>query len=207
MSKYECWIKIINQSINNAGKINCVSHIRILLFKFGFGYAFIAQDIGNPLLFLKEFKQRLIDCNKQNWLSDVQESSKLRTYSTFKTLLEPEKYLHCIILWKYRKALCKFRCSNHDLNIEIGRRFKIPIADRICIFCINVSNITIIEDEYHFLCICKLYQNIRNKYVNYLNNISREKFIKIMSTKDNICLIEIAMYIYYAMYKRKQSIN
>ena len=72
-----------------------VTSIKELLFKYGFGVAWTKQGVGNNILFLSEFVQRVQDCSSQDWHRDIHNSSKLSVYCTFKSFLEPEKYLNC----------------------------------------------------------------------------------------------------------------
>ena len=62
---------------------------------------------------------------------------------------------------KLRISLSKLRLSSHKLLIETGRygRNRIERAERHC--CIY--NSTDLEDEYHFVIICPVYENIREK--------------------------------------------
>ena len=64
---------------------------------------------------------RLWDIARQNWRADLESSAKLSTYSEFKSLLNPEKYLKVVKNYFIRKQLAKLRTSNHDLMIEKGR--------------------------------------------------------------------------------------
>ena len=75
-------------------------HKAIIIFLYGFGFLWISQNIGKTT-----FKQRLIDCSKQNWYGKIEITDKLYTYATFKSLLEEEKYLNCINGNKYKVAL------------------------------------------------------------------------------------------------------
>ena len=48
-------------------------------------------------------------------------------------------------------AMARLRTSSHSLAKEVGRFHKprpLPVTDRLCTVC------DIIEDEYHFLCVC-----------------------------------------------------
>ena len=61
-----------------------------------------------------------------------------------------------------RKAICKLRISAHNLLIETGRFSKgriLPREERICRFC----SINAIENEFHFLTQCSLYNSERVK--------------------------------------------
>ena len=58
-----------------------------------------------------------------------------------------------------RKILSKFRLSDHNLAIELGRRTKpkIPANKRLCKKCDN----NVVEDEMHFILDCDLYSQER----------------------------------------------
>ena len=50
------------KNLDAVDRENWASHIRALLFRYGFGYVWIAQDVGNPNYFIKVFSQRVSDC-------------------------------------------------------------------------------------------------------------------------------------------------
>ena len=110
-----------------AGKNNWVSYVKNLLFRYGFGFAFENQGVGNQKQFLCMFKQRLKDNYVQEWYSSTNETSKLKHYCQYKSSFEMEKYLSVIDIRKYKIALAKFRCSNHNLNVEVGRQQNVPL--------------------------------------------------------------------------------
>ena len=70
----------------------------------------------------------------------------------------------------YRYIITRWRLSNHTLQIEIGRysRPKIERGDRVCEHC------HILEDEFHAIFVCPLYDSIRSKFNDILSerNIS-----------------------------------
>ena len=61
---------------------------------------------------------QLQDIAMQNLRADLESSNKLSTYSKFKILLNPEKYLRVVRNYLIRKQLAKLHTSNHDLMIE-----------------------------------------------------------------------------------------
>ena len=64
------------------------------LYKYGFGYVWEANTVGDINRFVDVFKQRLKDCCLQAWHSDIIcESPKSIHYSKFKEILEIEIYL------------------------------------------------------------------------------------------------------------------
>ena len=42
------------------------THIKQVLFQFGFGYAWLANEVGDTIAFTKLFKIRVVDCAIQN---------------------------------------------------------------------------------------------------------------------------------------------
>ena len=135
---------------DDIGRVNWATSVKNLLYRYGFGYAWIYQDIGNVNLFLTIFKQRIIDCMLQNWSEKVNDSPRCDTYKHFKSLLEPEKYLSTELPFCFRKALAKFRCSNHKFAIELGRHEGIIRENRICLYCQIQVNRNVIEMNFMY---------------------------------------------------------
>ncbi len=79
--------------------------------------------------------------------------------------LEHQPYLDIIAVRKFRVALTKLRVSSHRLEIEAGRWHKpisTPFDMRKCHIC------NVLEDEFHFVILCPLYNDLRMKYIpNY----------------------------------------
>ena len=52
------------------------TEVKNLLFRNGFGYAWIHQEVGNEVEFLKSFVQRISDIHvhRQKWLLNINES-------------------------------------------------------------------------------------------------------------------------------------
>ena len=55
------------------------------------------------------------------------------------------------------------RSSNHSLAIERGRHDNIEKMFRVCTYCLN-TNTYIIEEDLHFVLMCPLYDNLRNRH-------------------------------------------
>ena len=84
----------------------------------------------------------------------------LRLYST--SAYGFQSYLSLVNNVQLRKCLSRFRCSNHCLEIENGRRtkpFKTPICERLCKKC----SLGAVEDEDHFLLVCPAYSLFQPK--------------------------------------------
>ena len=83
-------------------KRDWVTNLKKLLFSNGFVLT-ITQGAGDEELFMKSVVLRLTDIAKQTWNSEIDSSPKLLTYSEFKSLLNPEKYLYTLNNYFIRK--------------------------------------------------------------------------------------------------------
>jgi hypothetical protein len=61
-----------------------------------------------------------------------------------------------------RQLLTKFRLSDHNLEIELGRCKNIPRNQRHCKFCKTL------DDEFHFFFDCKVADNIRPSFIDFM---------------------------------------
>jgi len=50
--------------LDKSGRTTCATRIKHLLFRFGFGFVWITNEVGDSVLFMKIFTQRLFDCAK-----------------------------------------------------------------------------------------------------------------------------------------------
>ena len=185
--------------LDGAGKKTWATSVKTILMRYGYGIVWLQQGVGDSELFVQQFKNRLQDNLMQEWLGNINNSSKLAIYCTFKSQMEPEKYLTHLNVRKYRGALAKFRCSSHRLAIESGRYENILLEDRICLFCKELNK-TVIEDEYHFLLFCPTFQDIREKYIEqkYWKNPTYQLFIDLMSNADKRTISNLSCFLYQA---------
>lgn len=120
MIKY--WIKIVSQhdSLLKASYImlkedtdigrnyngkNWAYQIKTILQQHGLEYIWKQQfDAEIPF---NAIKQRIFDMYTQKWYSDINNSSRLQSYSTHKQLFELEKYLNILTENKYKTALSR----------------------------------------------------------------------------------------------------
>ena len=95
--------------------------------------------------------------------------NKLRTYALFKQEWGYERYLDIVQGREKRILLTKFRIGICPLRIETGRyelvdsgykqvRRHIDAKLRYCLCC----NTQRVEDEFHFLMVCPIYDEMRN---------------------------------------------
>ena len=120
----------------------------MLLCQLGFGNVWTEQSVGEDDSFIFIFSQKVSDVSIQKWHSEVSNSSKLRTYCQFKSVLEEEKYITNLNIFKFRKTFTNFRISCHSLRVETGRYDNTPIHENISHFSFQ-KNKLLIDDEYH----------------------------------------------------------
>ena len=115
---------------------------------------------------------------KAQWNLERTTNKKLGFYNSIKASFGVELYLSSDIPQKHVKRLTEFRMSSHRYNIETGRHGvskRGDILHRICYQCstndkkvlANLKELPffcpIIEDEYHVLRTCTLYEDLRHK--------------------------------------------
>ena len=147
----------------------------------------------------KNIKQSLANLYKKHWKSTIVSESKMRTYITFKSSFQYEKYLD-ILTTDIQKSFTQFRISAHNLAIERGRysRPPVPCELRIC------PNCTLgIQDEYHFLLECTENDNARQQLLTKIialcpnfNMLSRENKLTYLLSAEGVILKEAAVYIH-----------
>jgi len=185
-----------NMFVNTNIKLCWTKAIKDLIDNLGFSY--VLHEHVNITDHYPKLKQRLRDQYVQSWNDMINSQSKLYYYVKFKKDYTFEKYLECVDNDCHRKALTRFRLSAHSLEIETGRYNNIPRENRKCKLC----NSNMVETEYHFLCICTLYQDLRIKYTVNQSFYTVNKFVSMMSSPNSRKLRNISKFIYNAMLKR-----
>ena len=123
-----------------------------------------------------------------------------------KSKFEIEFYLELFLSRKWRVMLEKLRILSHCLRIETGRygRDRIDRQDRICTLCSME-----LEDEYHFIFKCHLYQDIRTHYKKkyYYIKPSLPKFVTLFESPNKAELVGLSKYIFFTMNRRNEHFN
>ena len=93
------------------------------------------------------------------------------------------------------------------MRIQTGRyaQHNITRNERYCLCC----NDTDLEDEYHFICICRCYIDLRKKYISntYYINPSVYKFHKLLVSCDRLVISNVCKYIKEALVVRNTILN
>ena len=143
----------------------------------------------------RNVKQSLQSSFETQWFNDIDTSNKCLFYKKCKKHFEQEKYVK-ILPDMYVISFMKFRCGNHNLPIEVGRRYNVPRNQRLCTKC----NLSALGDEYHFFMECPHCNNLRTKYISneILKPVNTFHFCEIMSSNDKITLLKIGNFLKYS---------
>ena len=169
--------------------------VKILLESLGIGHVWIEQGVGDVNMFLRVFKQRLTDNFIQDWNEQVSNSSRANTYKLIANF-NFKCYLAVVIIRKFRYAFTRLRVASHRLETEAGRRHKpnrTPVEEKKCHFCRNS-----VEDEFHFIIECKLYEDLREEYIKryFWARPNIQKFIELLQSENKKTIKNLSIYIF-----------
>jgi hypothetical protein len=184
-----------DKNCNLDRKYSWFSTVKHCLDIFGFSEVWMSDGVGDVKLFLRAFKNRMIDCYKQDWSAKLSDSDRFATYRSFKSLLQPEKYLQDLTIAKFRKVFVWFRLGVNVLNIN--NRYN--NRSKLCPFC------EVIEDENHFLLKCPKYNALREKYIfKYCRSDFEKSLTFLVANEDMFITRSVAMFLYYAFKAREE---
>ena len=138
-------------------KVNWAHLVTDLLSRLWFCHVCLNQGVGNVNALLNLFKQRVT----QNWHERLSNSSRAIFYKNIADF-KRKSYLNSIKVLKFRNSLARLRVSSHRQEIEAGSRTRLrtPVNERLCNTC------NCLEDEYHFVIECCLYNSLKRKYID-----------------------------------------
>ena len=117
-----------------------------------------------------KFAQQILhnrECSR--WRNECQNKPKLRSYILFKTIYETELYVKLDISRSKRSLFAQLRSSTLPLMIEVGRFRNLAVDERVCPLC-NSG----VEDEFHFLFSCQIYNIERANFFSDVVSINTE---------------------------------
>jgi hypothetical protein len=144
------------------------------------------------------------------WGGKIIQSTKAASFIKFKTNISIEPHLVLNFSMKHKKAISRFRLSNHPLMIEKGRHLKIDKHERKCYFCKDK-----IENEEHFLVNCPLYSPQRKVLedicietcTKYEDLTQEQKFIYLMTNENENTTKALGKYIVNSLTVREKIIT
>jgi len=197
-----CYNMLVTKS--NSGGTNWASKVKDILYRHGYGYVWEAQGLIEMDTFLNQFYQTMLDSEMQLWSNEVAQQSRLSTYIKFKCLFETEVYLSLDLPMWIRRKLSRFRISNHDLEIELGRHNQIPREKRLCKICKD-RHLDVIESEIHFVLECEAYAQLRLKYIDerFCGQPLESNFINLFNSKNEEKISNLAFFLHAAFNVRE----
>ncbi len=102
-------------------------------------------------------------------------------------------------IYSLRCILSRIRFSSHSLRIQTGRYAQNRLArnERVCLYCDSGD----IEDEFHFICVCRCFDDLRKQYLKkyYINRPSMFKFTELMKCSSKTVLRNLCKYVKEAL--------
>lgn len=186
----------------NSCKNNWSSEVKSIL-----GSVQMEQIFTNMLVCdMNSLKRNVSDLARTEWLHEIHNKPKLRTYVKFKYDTATEPYICLNLTRRARSLLAQFRSGILPLNIEVGRYTNVPSEQRICTFCED----NVVEDEFHFVCQCCLYENERltlySKIMNKCVEFGQKSEIEKFTTLNKEFQRELADYLVLCWDKRQRVI-
>ena len=149
---------------------------------------------------VNNIKCELSDLMHEEWSSTICHKPKLRNYVKFKQDINVEEYVTINISRSQRSLLAQLRMGILPLNIETGRYLRKTLNERLCLLC----NQNTIEDEFHFLFSCPVYNDERTNFCQLIsgfeNLIPDEQLCHLMKMNAKL----VVQYIECIWNKRKQ---
>ena len=189
--------------LDERGKVNWVSNIRRVLCTNGFAFVWENQGVGHVGSFLRQFKQRLIDCRWQQWNSHIESSDRFGFYRKFKMTNDVEPYLLLNLDRQVRSVMSRFRLGVSDIAIHSTRYKKYNADDLICPFCKEVP-----ETEVHFVLCCPILGDLRSKFIQpkYCDLPGVFNLVQLLTSSNEHVLKNLAIYL-YAAFKKRRTMN
>ena len=188
-------------SLDEKGKSNWITKLKMLLFQTGFGVAWINQGVGNEKSFILALKQRLLDMYAQGWNSVINDSPRYAIYKLFKQAITCETYLNCITIKSFRDSMTRFRLGISTLKTHKNRYTRDNrIGINCCPFCPDV-----VDDELHLLFNCSAYDNLRPQFLCNIRPTNQTvQFINILSTEDCAKIKQLSWYLFKCFQKHDE---
>ena len=208
------WVKIFNSqnliirftydTLSLIKGRNWVKKVKALLERLGLANFWLAQRVDNENHFFRLVKQRLIDNFLQNWRARVYQSTRIELFCG---ILEPD---FCTPIYLYmipenlRIHMSRIRCGSHRLEIETGRYRNLDRNQRLRQIC----NGDAVEDELHFILVCPLYNEARNRLIPlyFCDHPTKYNLYQLFKSRSRERLLALSKFIKIALKIRKNYI-
>ena len=151
-------------------------------------HAHVEFDINDDsLIDLESLKNQYLVINRQKWLLEASEKTKLRTFLEVYDPDHPRAIVESLLPRNQRSLVAKLKTGVLPLKLETGRWKDSPLEHRLCIVCDDKK----LENEYHFLVHCTAYDEIRDEFVErlvekgvHVSSDSEQEFVKSILSKE-----------------------
>ena len=191
---YEMLLK--NMEIEN----NWAYKLSALLKENGCEEVWENQKVESESSFLCYLKDSLINKFIEQWMQEMNRSSRYEIYRSFKQTLEIEAYLYKVDKKVFREVLVKFRFGISDLYIH-KHRYDVML-ETVCPLCQEED-----EDEYHILIRCPAVSDLRLKYILPHVIENGNLFEYLMRSEEQTILRALSTYLYHVLKRRESAIN
>ena len=173
---------------------------------FDFCDVWFNLGVGDDL-FLKCFNKRIRHVFSKEWHCRLHNNIRADVDRVYKNSFATSNYIELLPNKQFREALCRFLTSSHCLRVESGRWQRNPNIPRDQRFCFNCPSK--IEDEYHFVLECSLYNDIRLQLIPryFRTRPSMYKFIQLLNSNKKKQMLCPAKYIYKCFKLRSEAIT
>ena len=196
--------KALKLQFETSTELEWAATVKFLLTTLGMESYFNNPDLVTTQRFSVMCAKKLSNLCIRQWYHEVTgvsmcqgNTSKLRFYKLFKTSFKMEPYLSSISNFHLRKCISKFRCSDHSLEIEVGRHKKLKVEERVCKLC-QIA----VETEEHFLRFCPKFNELRHRYFG--NTCSFAEWIRILKCEEKQSSYNLANFLKKGFEIRKE---
>ena len=183
-----------------------ITNVKALLTDLQLSNYWDRQSVSSRPVFKKEVRKALYK-KLEKCCTDSFTTNKCSIYKHLFEASEfgkPVWYVKHSVVSKTYRALASLRMRSHRLFVETGcwntrQNAHVDFKDRTCTKC------NILEDEYHFVVECELYNVIRAKYIprDVFVRPNMFKFVDLLNSDDNRIINNVGNYIRKA-YKIRQ---
>jgi len=180
---------------------NWASKVKQILFNNNLSNIWSAQEVGNEREFLKTLRERLVETFTGRWLHDLQKSPRYKLYRGFKSTFGIERYLFVLDRKVFRDSMVRFRLGISELFVH-RMRYCSNTFETLCPNCREED-----EDERHFLLNCPALHDLQIKYlIPYVEEISTDPFVYLLSSNETRVIRAVATYLYHAFKRRDEAL-
>ena len=162
------------------------------------------QGVGDNGKFLREFKQRLVDCWKQEWHAGLDGKDRYLLYRSCKAYPELSLYIVEITHVQMRAVYTRFILGVSPLKTHKLRFSKETNVDKSCPFCDGEE-----ESELHFTFICPMYMPLRNELIpaKYFRQPNLFRLTLLLATKNKTVYLNTIKYVYETFKTREDKLG